>query len=398
MDVLGVTMSASPAVESAHATSAHTTSAHTTSAHTTSAHTTSAHVTSAPDNGPAHVATPTEDLITALLGCLIILGAAADGWAHNNILSEVQEDGFFTPWHGLLYSGFATTAGWTFWLAYRRRDRSPRWWVDGWPAGYRAGAVGVGVFLLAGLFDMVWHTVFGIEVTIDALLSPSHLMLCVGSVLLLTSPARSWWRAGDGGRRALAGMLALALGTTSVSVFLGYVSFFGYVDAVLPYDGAIDSAGFTAASRGVASYLVTSAMLVVPLVLAYRRRVAPGLATLLVAWVALFPMLTHEFPRPNAAGAFAAIAAAVVVDVLLVRLAAARTPSGRGMAARAWLPLAAALFAGAITSAHLLAVHLDAGVRWPAELWTGAVVTSVAVAAVLAGLANGPADRAAADR
>ncbi|HEU5110729.1 MAG TPA: hypothetical protein VFT95_19485, partial [Micromonosporaceae bacterium] len=198
-------------------------------------------------------ATPTEDLVAALLGSLIIIGAATDGWAHVNILSSVQEDGFFTLWHGLLYSGFAATAAWTFWLAYQRRDRFPRWWVDGWPAGYRVGAVGVGIFLLAGLFDMVWHTVFGIEVTIDALLSPSHLMLCVGSVLLLTSPFRSWWHADDGStRRTAAAVLALALGTTSVSVFLGYVSFFDYPAPTMPFDGAVDSTAYTTAARGVA--------------------------------------------------------------------------------------------------------------------------------------------------
>jgi hypothetical protein len=142
------------------------------------------------------LASPTEDLVTVVLGSWIILGAATDGWAHLNTLSGLQEDGFFTPWHALLYSGFTATAGWTVWLAYRRRHRARRWWVDGWPAGYRLGALGMVIFLVAGIADMAWHEVLGIETSIDALLSPSHLLLCVGSVLLLTSPARSWWASG----------------------------------------------------------------------------------------------------------------------------------------------------------------------------------------------------------
>jgi hypothetical protein len=347
---------------------------------TTTAQTTA----TAPPVAPVrHVSTPTEDLVAALLGSLIIIGAAVDGWAHVNILSDVQADGFFTLWHGILYSGFAATAGWTLFLAYRRRDASPRWWVDGWPAGYRLGAIGVGVFLLAGFFDMIWHTVFGIEVTIDALLSPSHLMLSIGSVLLLTSPTRSWLRADDDRRRTIAGVLALALGTTSVSVFLGYVSFFDFLGPALPYDGTIDSTGYTAAARGVAGYLVTSAMLVVAMLLTMRRAAAPGLATTLVAWVGLFPAVTHELRQPHTTAALAAIAAAAVVDVILVRLD--RT---RGLAAPGRAPLAAGLFAGLVTSAHLLALQLDGGIRWPVELWTGAVVTATAVAAVLGLLAG----------
>jgi hypothetical protein len=332
-----------------------------------------------------HRATPVEDLVTAVLGSWIILGAATDGWAHRNVLSDVQEDGFFTPWHALLYSGFAATAAWTVWLAYRRRHRVRRWWVDGWPAGYRVGALGIVIFLVAGMADMVWHETFGIETSIDALLSPSHLLLCVGSVLLLSSPARSWWAAGGGGLRAFSGAVALALATTSASVFLGYVSMFAHASAVRPYDGEIDSAGYTAAARGVAGYVVTIALLAVPLLMAHRRRATFGIGTALVAWVSLFPVVTHEFPRPQTAAALAAIAAAVLADWLLVGLDRWRGPS-----APLRLPVAGAVFAALVSSAHVAALHLDTGIQWPVELWTGVVVTAVAVGAVLGGLAARP--------
>jgi hypothetical protein len=332
------------------------------------------------------LASPTEDLVTVVLGSWIILGAATDGWAHLNTLSGLQEDGFFTPWHALLYSGFTATAGWTVWLAYRRRHRARRWWVDGWPAGYRLGALGMVIFLVAGIADMAWHEVLGIETSIDALLSPSHLLLCVGSVLLLTSPARSWWAAGGGGGlRAGSGAVALALATTSASVFLGYVSMFDNVDAVRPYDGEIDSAGYTAAARGVASYVVTIALLAVPLLMAHRRRATFGLGTALVAWVSLFPAVTHELPRLQTVAALAAIAAAVLADWLLVSL-----DRWRGRDAPLRLPVAGAVFAGLVSSAHVAAVHLEGDVQWPAELWTGVVVTGVAVGAVLGGLAARP--------
>jgi hypothetical protein len=350
----------------------------------TAATTTPTGATAPPAAPVRHVATPTEDLVTALLGSLIILGAAIDGWAHVNILSAVQADGFFTPWHGMLYSAFAATAGWTFFLAYRRRDRSPRWWVDGWPVGYRIGAAGVGVFLLAGLMDMVWHTVFGVEVTLDALLSPSHLLLLIGTVMLLTSPVRSWWHAGGRGRRAAGAVFGLALGTTAASVFLGYVSYFEHVYAVLPYDGVLESPSSTTAVVGVAGYVVTTTMMVVPLLLTYQRRAAtPGLATALVACVGTFPLITHEFPALDTVGVAGSVAAAALADLILVRLDAVR-----GLNAYGRLPLAAGLFAALVTSGHLLAVHLYDGIRWPAELWTGSIMTATVVAAVVGGLAG----------
>jgi len=331
---------------------------------------------------PAELATITEDLLTVVFGACLIAGVFADGWAHNNILADVQADGFFTAWHGLLYSGFAATAAWTFWLAYRRRDRTPRWWVDGWPAGYRLGALGVVIFLTGGLGDMVWHTVFGIEASIDALLSPSHLLLVVGATLLLSSPMRSWWAAGGGGPRAATGVAATALATTAASIFLLYASAFGSIAPVLPYDGIEGTMGHLHAALGLASYLVTTALLLVPLLWIHRRRTTPGAATALVAIVAMFPVVTREFPQPQTLAALAAIAGAAVADWAIVQLD--RT---RGMDAPLRLPIAGAVFAALVWASHLLALHLHSGIQWPVELWTGTVLSTALVGVVLGGLA-----------
>jgi hypothetical protein len=331
------------------------------------------------------LATPTEDLVTAILGSLMILGAATDGWAHLNKLSDIQAEGFFTPYHGLLYSGFAATAGWTFWLAYRRRHDHPRWWVDGWPAGYRIGALGVMIFFVAGFLDMIWHTVFGVEASIRALLSPSHLLLTTGSALLLTSPLRSWWAAGDGGRRAFAGAVSLGLGTTAIAVFVSYATAWDEIQPVLPYGEELGSALHTAAEHGVGSYLVATALVVVPLLMSHRRRATWGVGTAVVAWVALFPVFTHEFARPQSSAAFAAIGAAAIADWILVQL-----DRRRGMDAPLRLPIAGAVFAGLVVAAHLAALHLDRGIQWPPELWTGTIFSAAGVGALLGGLAAPP--------
>jgi len=258
--------------------------------------------------------TPPQDLITALLGAGLVGGAMSDTWAHINILSDIQGEGFFTPWHGLLYGSFTASAAWLFWLAYRRRDRAPRWWVDAWPAGYALGAVALVIFAFAGLCDMLWHEVFGVEADIDGVLSPSHLLLGVGAVLLITSPLRSWWRVGGGGRRAFAGVLTLGLGTALAATFMLYVSAFEMVGPTLPLDGRPGTSGYNEAARGLASYLITTLVLVVPLLLAHQRRPVFGIATAVVGVGTCFVLVPHEFPRPQTAGGLAAIAAAIVVD------------------------------------------------------------------------------------
>lgn len=50
-------------------------------------------------------------------------------------------------------------------------------WQSALPSGYMPALLGVGIFAIGGVFDLVWHTLFGVEANIQALLSPSHLLL-----------------------------------------------------------------------------------------------------------------------------------------------------------------------------------------------------------------------------
>jgi len=335
------------------------------------------------------IASPTEDLFTVIFAACLMAGTMSDGWAHTNILSDVQEEGFFTLWHALLYAGFGATAAWTFYLAYRRRHRAPQWWRDGFPAGYRLGALGALIFLAGGLGDMIWHTVLGIEVSLDALMSPTHLLLMIGTVLLVTSPLRSWWAAGGGGLRAAAGVVGLALAAMFASIFISHSLALTSVAPTLPYHREQQgTAEHDAAALGITSYLITIAFLVVPLLMVHRRRPTFGTAAALVGIVGAFPMVTNVFPRPQITAVLAATAAALLVDWILLSLD--RT---RGIEAPLRLPIAGAVFGFVVTAAHLLALHLDEGIRWQAELWTGTIVLATVIGAVLGGLAARPSDR-----
>ena len=254
--------------------------------------------------------------------------------------------------------GFAATGAWTFLIAFRRRHLAPEWWRDGWPAGYRLGAVGVVIFLLSGGADMVWHTIFGIEANLAAGLSPSHLSLAVGASLLLTSPLRSWWASGaPRGLPAAAGVAALTLAATVVSIFVGYGSAFFPAMPLRPYHSHTPTPDEAIwAGLGAASYVVTTALIVLPLLLVHRRRATGGVTTALVAAVSVFAVASREFPTAETVAAGTAIAAAVVADIVLLRL-----DKVRGADAPLRLPVAGAVVAALVWPAHLLGLQLGGG-------------------------------------
>ncbi len=123
--------------------------------------------------------------------CLLFTaGLFLDGWAHNHLASSLET--FFTPWHAVFYAGyFVTVFSLLGWMVSRRRRFGS--FIDAVPPGHGLSLFGAGVFLVSGLGDMVWHLVFGIEANIEALLSPTHLGLAVGMVLMLSGGLRHFW-------------------------------------------------------------------------------------------------------------------------------------------------------------------------------------------------------------
>ena len=50
---------------------------------------------------------------------------------------------------------------------------------------FDVGVLGASIFAIGGGSDAIWHTVLGIETGVEPLISPSHLMLFLGSFLML---------------------------------------------------------------------------------------------------------------------------------------------------------------------------------------------------------------------
>jgi len=205
------------------------------------------------------------------------------------------------------------------------------------------------------------------------------------SFVLLSSPARSWWVTGDGGVRAAAGMVSLALATVFATAILTPLSAFASAAPTMAYDKITSSPTYVTAALGIGSYVISTVVLTVPLLLAHRRRATPGTATTIVAAVGLFPCLMYELPANLTAAAAGALVGAALTDLALVRLDAVRGPN-----ALLRLPIAGALLAALVWSGHLLGMHLAAGLQWPAEMISGSVVVAMGLAFTLGCLAQTP--------
>jgi hypothetical protein len=188
------------------------------------------------------------DWIIALVSIWWMGGLFVDVWAHSNV---PQLETFFTPWHAVLYSGFLAVAAALViknirnWKLAALGDMasgafpSPvtcisntgrrSSFLESVPAGYELSLLGVGIFAVSGVGDLTWHLPFGIERSVDALLSPTHLGLALGVGLALSGPFRAAWlrreRVGTSSWRQLGpAMVSLTFILSLLTFFTEYAS------------------------------------------------------------------------------------------------------------------------------------------------------------------------------
>jgi len=251
------------------------------------------------------------DRLMAGLALLLISGIYLDGWAHNHGLVDKT---FFTPWHAVLYSAFALNALVLVGVLYVNHARG-RSWLTALPDGYELSLLGVPLFLTAGIADMIWHILFGFEVGIDPLLSPTHLLLAFSGLLIMSGPLRASWRrttAEQGWSLLLPAMLILG-------AILGLFSFFtSFAHPVVETD-LITNFPYTEdkGSWGAASILLQSAIMMGMVLFAMRRwRLPLGALTLILTLnTTLISFFQDEYPL-----ILTTVLAGVILDLLYWRL------------------------------------------------------------------------------
>jgi Tol biopolymer transport system component len=142
-------------------------------------------------SGPtlAPIASERLDWPIAALVVWLIVGFYVDLWAHAH---GMVDDTFLTPWHALLYSGaasFGIVLG-AVGVLNIRRGLPMRLAL---PTAYRVSLLGAVAFFIAGLVDLIWHSLLGFEVDIESLLSPPHLALAASGIMMFSGPVRSVW-------------------------------------------------------------------------------------------------------------------------------------------------------------------------------------------------------------
>ena len=123
------------------------------------------------------------DWILTALSVWLVGGFYVDIWAHAH---GRVDNTFFTPWHAFLYSGAASFGVVLGVAAIMGRPRSVPI-RDTLAPPYRIAFLGSVLFALAGVLDLAWHTIFGFEVDVEALLSPTHLLLATSGMLMPVS-------------------------------------------------------------------------------------------------------------------------------------------------------------------------------------------------------------------
>lgn len=323
-----------------------------------------------PDQASYPGSTRRDDVAAAVFSTWVVVGLFLDGWAHNADKPET----FWTPWHALMYSGFVAGG---LWLAVDELSQRRR----GTPAPRDPLVLlGFGLFAFAGVADMVWHSVFGIEKDVEALVSPSHLVLMAGGLLLVTSPVRnalarhelapSW-------RSFAPAAVGITLAVAIVAFFLQFASALHVIDHDV-FSGTVDD---EIQVLGIVGILLANAVLLGVVTWTLRHWPSPpaGTFTLLVGGTALLMAGLDGFDQLALVAPVAL--AGTTADVLVHR--------GVGLGAVV-IVVPVVLWTG-----WFGVYHAGWGLGWPAELWTGTIVfaTLTGLALRLLASSRSPRDR-----
>ena len=289
----------------------------------------------------------------AFFGSWMVGGLFLDGWAHQ---AEKPET-FFSPWHFILYSGFGAAVAY---FMFRERILKKR------TEGDRLTIAGLVVFIVGAVGDGIWHEVFGIEVDIEALLSPTHLALMIGGLMMLGIAYRKQSQESPRAERADYSLVVTMTLCAAVTMF-----FTQYFNA-FEYNGVWQTRGGNEfwEIHAIGSVFVMNAIMLGLMFLIVRDWKPPRWTfTFAFGALAAGMVLLHGRRGPML-NIVAAALAGFITDLLVMRLRPSRDRVGAARVFSALVPLA-------LWGLWFASLHLQDGVHWAAELWTGTVILAV---------------------
>src|SRR3954447_16481927 len=171
-----------------------------------------------------------EDLIAMVIAFWPITALFFDGRNHNN---KTGQESFFSVAHVVLYTGMTVFAIYVATLInkYQRESGAnpSRGSFDfkAIPVGYGVSIIGLCILGVAGPADLIWHSIYGFEINVEAIVSPPHLALFLGGLLVSSTGIRSMWAKRDiapSMRRYLPALLSGILFIAMVNFITMYLS------------------------------------------------------------------------------------------------------------------------------------------------------------------------------
>ena len=320
-----------------------------------------------------------QEIVTCLLITWLVEGLTMDAWAH---LNQTKLDTVVTPWHGLFYGGFFATTVWIFWHIMHHHDEGHSR-LQAIPVGYGAALIGCGIFFISGIGDQIWHLTFGIERNLKAFLSPTHIGLVIGMVMLVSAPFQAMWSNPRISRtptfvQLLPAVWSIAITALLISNISGYIDIFpsdiptiGQTAFITHFPGiapapllGVFSARFQV--QGVIMVEMTNFLIMIPVLLSLRRwRLPFGSITFITTVLIGSQLIEYQYNRGFTV--IAAIVGGLIADYLVQRL---KPSPGRRGAFRLFAGLAPA----AMWTTYFLVLAIAYHIGWPVELAVGVII------------------------
>jgi hypothetical protein len=367
------------------------------------------------------VTTWREDMITMALAIWPITAMFFDGRGHNN---KTGQESFFSLAHIFLYAGMTVLGIWIGVMVTRyqglqfRKSLMPDLKLI--PVGYGVAILGLITLAIGGPTDFAWHSAYGFEVGVDAIYSPPHLALFFGGLLVCSTGIRSMWAKQDI-VLDFKGFLPVAISTLLFIGVAGFITMYlsafmtnvtptsdfvhdyqthfkdDFTDQTISLNAGLTGYGdnqwpyyYYSASHGMASMIVTTLVLLGPILLNLRRWSVPfGAVTLIFTGYGLLVNIMTEYR--DIVLIIPLIITGLAIDLMQRRFGGEREDGRVSLGGiRAIGPLAALI----LWVSYYAVLALDKGIGWEPTLWVGALIigtmTGFGVAFLVAPPSYGP--------